>query len=353
MKTEMLHIYKGKKVLLTGHTGFKGSWMALWLQKLGAEVIGIALDPRGYKDNFVQAQVANGMVDIRHDIRDLDGLKAIVEEHQPEFLFHLAAQPLVLVSYEDPVTTHAINYMGTAHLLECFRHSESLKTGVFITTDKCYDNKEWVYGYRETDALGGHDPYSASKGAAEILVASYRKSFFQNSDKRVATARAGNVIGGGDWSPYRIIVDYVDAMETNTSLEVRNPLATRPWQHVLEPVGAYLLLGARMAEEKRFDEAWNFGPERESIVNVRELLQLLDDIRGTSNWKDVSKPEQRHEAQSLSLDISKARFALQWTPVLKLAETVGWTLQWYLSYQDGKARQTCLDQIEKYMQKWR
>lgn len=345
-----LEVFNGKKVLLTGHTGFKGSWMSLWLQKLGAEVIGVSLDPRSPKDNFVLSRAGENMVDLRVDIRDYESLSKIVEEHKPEFLFHMAAQPLVLDSYEDPLYTHSVNYMGTAHLLEALRHSESLETGVFITTDKCYENKEWVYGYREEDALGGHDPYSASKGAAEIVAASYRKSFFNKGEKLIATGRAGNVIGGGDWSPNRIIVDYVKAMEANQPLEVRNPLATRPWQHVLEPVGGYLLLGARMHLEKRFDEAWNFGPERSSIVSVEELLRTIEGVNGKSDWKDVSTLEQRHEAQSLSLDISKVRFSLGWKPALSLEQTVSMTMEWYNQYQHTDVRQLCFDQIERYSQ---
>lgn len=343
-----LDIYRGKKVLITGHTGFKGSWMTLWLQKLGAEVIGISLDPRTEKDNFVLSSAADGMIDYRQDIRDYGAVKEIVDKHKPDILFHLAAQPLVLDSYEDPLYTHSVNYMGTANLLECFRHSDSLKTGVFITTDKCYENKEWVYGYREIDALGGHDPYSASKGAAEILVASYRNSYFKTGDKQIATARAGNVIGGGDWSPYRIIVDYVNAMENGVPLEVRNPLATRPWQHVLEPIGAYLILGSRMHSEKGFDEAWNFGPERSSIVSVQELLASIENVNGKSDWKDVSTTEQRHEAQSLSLDISKARFQLGWRPALDLNMTVSLTMEWYREYSKGNVKDLCYKQIQEY-----
>ena len=350
IKMDKLKVYKGKKVLLTGHTGFKGSWMALWLQKLGAEVIGVSLDPRTDEDNFVLAKVADHMIDLRQDIRNYNAVQNIVDEYQPEFLFHLAAQPLVLNSYEDPLYTHSVNYMGTANLLEAFRKSDSLHTGVFITTDKCYENKEWVYGYREEDALGGHDPYSASKGAAEIVAASYRKSFFSSGRKRIATGRAGNVIGGGDWSPNRIIVDYVKAIETNRPLEVRNPLATRPWQHVLEPIGGYLLLGAKMFEDQKFDEAWNFGPERSSIVSVEQLLHSIELVNGKSDWKDVSSASQRHEAQSLSLDISKARFSLGWRPAMTLKQTVYFTMEWYNKYQNVDVRDLCLNQIEEYTQ---
>jgi CDP-glucose 4,6-dehydratase len=349
---QLLNRYKGKKVLITGHTGFKGSWLSIWLHKLGAEVIGVSLDPKTAEDNYVLSNIGNKIKDYRADIRDLEEIEKIVATEEPDILFHLAAQPIVLDSYTDPVYTFETNVMGTVNLLEAFRNSESLKTGIFITTDKCYENIEKDYSYVETDPMGGYDPYSASKGAAELVISSYRRSFFLNTDKKVASVRAGNVIGGGDWAPFRIIVDIIKAIQSNEVIEIRNPIATRPWQHVLEPLGGYLLLGAKMIDERLYDEAWNFGPEKENIVTVRELLNKTIAEYGKGEWKDVSDKEKLHEANLLSLDITKAKTKLAWKPVLNLGETVKYTVDWYKRYKSEDVLDLCNEQIDNYTNSW-
>jgi CDP-glucose 4,6-dehydratase len=349
-----LEIYKGKKVLVTGHTGFKGSWLSLWLKSLGADIIGISLDPATERDNFILSNLGHQINDYRADIRNYQDIEKIVLKEQPEVLFHLAAQPIVLDSYENPVYTYETNVMGTINLLELFRKVPSFHTGVFITTDKCYDNKEWVYGYRETDPMGGFDPYSSSKGAAELAISSYRNSFFHEKNKNIASVRAGNVIGGGDWSPFRIVVDLVNAIEQNKPLEIRSPLAVRPWQHVLEPLGGYLLLGAKMMNEPgAYTEAWNFGPEQQNICNVKTLVSETINQWGQGEWKDVSANEGKHEAKLLSLDISKARFHLNWQPVLDLQKTIEYTVDWYKNYKSTDVNELCLSQIENYSYLWK
>jgi len=344
-----LSTYKNKKVLITGHTGFKGSWLAIWLKELGAEVVGIALDPQNEKGNFVLSGIGSMIKDYRADIRNRDKINEIIHKEKPEILFHLAAQPIVLDSYQNPVYTYETNIMGTVNLLEAFRLSDSLKTGVFITTDKCYENIERNYSYKETDPMGGYDPYSASKGAAELVISSYRESFFKKSDKKIASVRAGNVIGGGDWSPYRLIVDSIKALENDVEIEIRNPNAVRPWQHVLEPLGGYLLLAAKMHEEKQYDEAWNFGPDPENIVTVEQLLEEVIKYYGKGNWKDVSDKEKLHEATLLSLDITKAKEKLNWQPKLNLQETVKFTVDWYKNYKTDNVMHLCTRQIDDYM----
>jgi CDP-glucose 4,6-dehydratase len=284
----------------------------------------------------------------------LNQIREIVEQEKPEILFHLAAQPIVLDSYNEPVYTYETNVMGTVNLLEVFRKTDSFKTGVFITTDKCYENKEWVFGYRETDPMGGFDPYSSSKGAAELAISSYRNSFFQDKNKNIASVRAGNVIGGGDWSPFRIVVDLVNAIEQNKPLEIRSPLAVRPWQHVLEPLGGYLLLGAKMIDQPgSFTEAWNFGPDQQSICNVKTLVNEILNQWGAGEWKDISDKVAKHEAKLLSLDISKARFYLNWKPVLDLQNTIEFTVDWYKNYKSTNVNELCLSQIEKYSNLWK
>ena len=285
-------------------------------------MIGIALDPRTDQDNFVLSGIGNRIIDYRADIRSLADIEEIVEKGKPEILFHLAAQPVVLDSYADPVYTFETNVMGTVNMLEIVRKTKSLHTAIFITTDKCYENIEKEYSYVETDPMGGYDPYSSSKGAAELIISSYRRSFFKDDSKKVASVRAGNVIGGGDWTPHRIMVDVVKAIRDNKVIEVRSPGATRPWQHVLEPLGGYLLLGAKMINERKYDEAWNFGPEDESIVTVAELLEHTIKAFGKGEWIDVSNQASKHEASLLALNIKKAKEKLGWKPLLNLKETV-------------------------------
>ena len=351
---KLLQTYKRKKVLVTGHTGFKGSWLTIWLNKLGATVVGISLDPNTSRDNFVLSDIKGEIKDYREDIRNLEKIKEIVNKEQPEILFHLAAQPLVLESYNNPVDTYETNIMGTVNMLEAFRQADSLTTGIFITTDKCYDNKEWVHGYREIDSMGGYDPYSSSKGAAELVISSYRNSFFKSNKKNIASVRAGNVIGGGDWSQDRIVVDIVKAIEGNKTIEIRSPHSIRPWQHVLEPLGGYLLLGAKMlAEPGRYTEAWNFGPEQQNICDVKTLTNEIIACWGNGEWLDVSDKSLKHEAKLLSLDIAKACYHLNWKPVLDLKKTVEFTVEWYKNYKSANVNQICLNQIEKYTQLWK
>lgn len=324
-------IYLGKRVLLTGHTGFKGSWLALWLHELGAEVTGIALAPETQPNHWELLKLP---IDGRRlDIRDISALQRVFNEKQPEIVFHLAAQPLVRRSYRAPLETWSTNVMGTANVLEACRNQPSVRAVVAITTDKCYENREWPWGYRESDRLGGHDPYSASKAGAELVVASYRSAFF-NSDTAplLATARAGNVIGGGDWSEDRLIPDLIRALEKNQSLEIRSPQATRPWQHVLESLSGYLLLGQKLHRgDKAFAEAWNFGPEPEGNRTVAEVLGKLGREWGSLRWHVTEQP-QPHEATLLYLDSAKARSLLRWLPVWNLDTTLAKTADWFRAW---------------------
>ena len=347
--------FKGRKVLVTGHTGFKGAWLSLWLNMLGAEVAGIALDPKTDDDIFNLSGVSGTLKDYRTDIRDLEAMKEIFAKEKPEVVFHLAAQPLVLTSYNDPVDTFSTNVMGTANVLEAIRHTSGVRAGIMVTSDKCYENKKWVHGYRETDAMGGHDPYSASKGAAEIVISSYRNAYFsKRGQTAIASVRAGNVIGGGDWSENRLVPDIVRSVQTGQQLEIRNPKAIRPWQHVLEPVGGYLLLASKLlTEPQRFADAWNFGPLASNIVTVGEIVDALFRHFQSSGWKDVSSPDQPHEASLLMLEINKAIYELGWKPVLDLKETAAMTADWYLSYKKRDAGELSREQISKYVSLWK
>ena len=354
-----LSVFRGRKILVTGHTGFKGSWLSLWLHHLGAEVVGIALDHKTDRDNFVVSKVSSVLKDYRFDIRDYKKLNKVIHDEQPEIVFHLAAQPLVLESYQTPLDTFEINTQGTANMLEVIRTTESIKTAVFITTDKVYENKEWIWPYREDERLGGYDPYSASKGAAEIIISSYRNSFFKPKDyskhgKSIASVRAGNVIGGGDWADFRIIPDCIRAIENEQIIEVRSPKAVRPWQHVLEPLGGYLLLASKMIENpQNFAEAWNFGPESENIVNVGKLVEAVLKEYGKGSWKDTSDPDALHEAHLLSLDIHKAKNRLEWQPVLDFKQTIAFAIEWYKDYKNTDPQKICLDQIKRYTELWK
>lgn len=327
-------IYRGKRVLVTGHTGFKGSWLALWLHELGAEVTGISLPPESHPNHWDLLHLP--IDDHRLDIRDDIALRRVFTEKQPEIVFHLAAQPLVRRSYREPLETWSTNVMGTANLLEACRQQSSVRAIVAITTDKCYENREWPWGYRENDRLGGHDPYSASKAGAELVAASYRNAFF-NTDTAplLATARAGNVIGGGDWSEDRLIPDLVRALQQNQSLEIRSPQATRPWQHVLESLSGYLLLGQKLlAVDKAFAEAWNFGPEPEGNRTVSEVLDKLSQQWENMRWHVTEKP-QPHEATLLYLDSAKARSMLHWQPVWDIDTTLARTAAWYRTWLEA------------------
>lgn len=347
--------YRGKRVLVTGHTGFKGSWLSIWLHELGAEVIGLGLDPYSAKDNYVLSGIGNRIkADLRVDIRKGEHLKAILEEYQPEIVFHLAAQPLVRLSYEIPLETYETNLMGTLHVLEAIRHTKSVRVGVMITTDKCYENKEQLWGYRENEPMGGYDPYSSSKGAAEIAISSWRRSFFNPSryethGQSIASVRAGNVIGGGDWALDRIVPDCIRALESGFALSIRSPKAVRPWQHVLEPLSGYLLLARKMWEDPtNYCEGWNFGPRSTSIATVWDMATKIVTHYGSGTLEDLSDPHAPHEASLLMLDISKAKFRLGWQPRLDLDATIALTTDWYKRYRTENVYSLCLDQLTTY-----
>lgn len=348
--------YRGRRVLLTGHTGFKGPWMALWLRGLGAGVAGYALAPDTEPNLFTLASVAEVIEDVRGDVRDFPRLLGAFEAFRPEVAFHLAAQPLVRRSYREPRETFETNVMGTVHFLEAVRQTPSVRAAVVVTSDKCYENREWVWGYRENDPVGGHDPYSASKGAAEVVAAGYRRSFFAGAGAAgVATARAGNVIGGGDWAEDRIIPDAVRAAAKGEPLVVRNPGAVRPWQHVLEPLGGYLALGARLLEDPtRYGGAWNFGPDHRDVCAVRELASAFYSALGKGEWsaKETAAAGE-HEANMLWLSCDKARMRLAWTPVWGLDEAVERTADWYrkASVEGGAPRSLCESEIAAYLER--
>ena len=352
---EFNNTYKGKTVLVTGHTGFKGSWLSIWLLELGAKVIGYGLDPLTKKDNFVLSGLKDKLVDIRGDIRDAKKLEEVFNEYKPEYVFHLAAQPIVTLSYEQPVYTYEVNVMGTLNVLECIRHTASVKFGIFVTTDKCYENKEQVWGYKETDALGGYDPYSSSKAACEVAINSWRQSFMNPSQysihgKAIASVRAGNVIGGGDWAINRIVPDCIRAIEAGDPILIRNPKAIRPWQHVLDPLNGYLMLGEKLIEDPvKYSEAWNFGPVLDSIVDVWEVASKLIQEYGWGELKDLSLNNKLHEAQLLNLDMSKAQFKLGWKPRLNIEKTISYTVEWYKDYIERDVYDLCENQINKFL----
>ena len=341
-------IYSGRRVLLTGHTGFKGSWLALWLQELGAEVTGVSLPPATTPNHWSLLQV--NAKDRRLDIRDAGALAAVVAESQPEIVFHLAAQPLVRYSYREPLETWSTNLMGTVNLLEACRQTRSVRAIVVITTDKCYQNEEWPWGYRENDRLGGHDPYSASKAGAELAAASYRSAFFNTPDTPLlATARAGNVIGGGDWSEDRLIPDLVRAVSTQQPLEIRSPDATRPWQHVLESLSGYLILGQQLLEDrKEFAQAWNFGPDPDGNRTVAEVLGYLARYWPEVRWHTTGQ-SLLHEANLLYLDTAKAHSLLKWQPVWQLDQALDATACWYRAWLEN-GRVESAKQITTYVE---
>lgn len=329
--------YNGKKVLLTGHTGFKGSWLAIWLKSLGAEVYGYALAPTSAQDNFVSCGLENQIHHKIGDVRDLDALKKYFLEVKPDIAFHLAAQPLVLLSYKDPINTFETNLMGVVNFFEAVRATSSVKVAVNITSDKCYDNREWVWGYRENDPMGGKDPYSASKGCSELITNSYMDSFFLNSETNIGSARAGNVIGGGDWAEDRIVPDFFRAIQKDAPLFIRNPNATRPWQHVLEPLSGYLNLGQALFDKgKSFSGGWNFGPEDSANYSVGYLIEGLIREFEHGSYESPILTEKPHEAHLLKLDISKAVNLLKWKPVLSFQETVEFTVNGYKADLSGR-----------------
>lgn len=358
---ELRAAYAGKRVLVTGHTGFKGSWLTLWLSNLGAEVTGYALAPDTDPALFACAGVERRCHSIIADVRDAAPLAKVVAETGPDVIFHLAAQSLVRRSYEQPLETLQTNVMGTVNLLEAVRQAGRPCAVVVVTSDKCYQNREWLYGYREDEPMGGHDPYSASKGCAELLTASWRRSFFQaNGSSRpgiaVASARAGNVVGGGDWAKDRIVPDAVAALSAGRAIPVRNPDAIRPWQHVLEPLGGYLLLGARLRgpQADAHAEAWNFGPRPEDARPVREVVEFLIESWGSGRWHDRRDPGAPHEAGLLRLSTEKATVRLGWAPRWRFEEGLRRTVEWYRAFDAGASAAAladlCLRQIEEYLE---
>ena len=347
--------WMGKRVLMTGHTGFKGSWLSLWLQSMGAHVVGYALAPPTSPSLFEVANVEDGMTSIIGDIRDLAKLKATFTQHSPEIVLHMAAQPLVRFSYIEPVATYSTNVMGTVHLLESVRNTPGVRAVINITTDKCYENREWAWGYRENEPMGGYDPYSNSKGCSELVSSAYRSSFFNASSHALhgvalATVRAGNVIGGGDWAQDRLIPDILSAFEQSRLVNIRNPNAIRPWQHVLEPLRGYLTLVERLYEHgSGYAEGWNFGPNDEDAKPVGWIVEQMAAMWGNgAQWK-IDNSVHPHEANYLKLDISKARSRLDWHPVLRLNDTLTLIIDWAKQRQAGAdMRNLTLNQINSY-----
>ncbi len=343
--------WKEKKVFLTGHTGFKGSWLSLWLQSMGANVKGFSLNPPTEPSLFIEANVAEDMESVIGDIRDLKTLKESMTSFNPDILIHMAAQPLVRLSYIEPVDTYSTNVMGTVNVLESARSCSNLKAILSVTTDKCYENKEWVWGYRENEPLGGHDPYSSSKACAELVTAAYRQSFFHtNETASLASARAGNVIGGGDWAEDRLIPDILRAFEKSKPVIIRNPLSTRPWQHVLEPLSGYLVLAQNLySNGNSFAGAWNFGPKEEDCKPVNWILdKMVVNWGGNVRW-ELDKNNNPHEAGFLKLDCSKAAYQLKWNPKWNLEHTLNLIVNWHQDWKAGKnMRNVCLKEIESY-----
>lgn len=346
--------YKDKTVLITGHTGFKGAWLSIWLHKLGARVIGYGLDPYTEDDIFVVSGLKDRVIDIRGDIRDYEKLSEVFNIYKIDIVFHLAAQALVKLSYENPKETYETNVMGTLNVLECVKNSSTVKAAIMVTSDKCYNNTEQIWGYRENDPMGGYDPYSSSKGCAEILIESYRNSFINPKNYRVhgksiASVRAGNVIGGGDWSRDRIIPDCIRAINKSEDIQIRNPKAVRPWQHVLEPLSGYLLLGSKMYEDGvSYCSGWNFGPSSDSIVPVAHIVDKVIAEWEYGKWVDISERNTPHEAKLLSLDCTKAKSYLNWTPKLNIDQALRLSIAWYKYFHGRDAYDLSVNQIEAY-----
>ncbi len=348
--------WQGKRVLLTGHTGFKGSWLSLWLQTLGAQVTGYALAPPTNPSLFEAAKVGEGMTSVIGDIRDLAHLNEAFAEHKPEIVIHMAAQSLVRYSYIEPVETYSTNVMGTVNLLEAVRGTNAVKAVVNVTSDKCYENREWVWGYRENEAMGGYDPYSNSKGCAELVTAAYRNSYFHPEKYKthgvaVASARAGNVIGGGDWAEDRLIPDIMRAITQGKPANIRNPHAIRPWQHVLEPLSGYLLLAQKLYEENAaYAEGWNFGPNDEDAKPVQWIVERLTKSWGEGASWVLDEDDHPHEAHYLKLDCSKAKTRLDWHPHWSLTQTLEKIIEWHKHAQKGvEMRSKSLEQIIEFM----
>lgn len=349
----MFSDFHNKNVLITGHTGFKGSWLTAWMKKLGANVTGISLDPSSEPSIFNECEIALSIDDNRVDIRDSNKIASIISKANPDYIFHLAAQALVRDSYQNPINTWNTNVMGTVNVLNGIRSIDKKCAVIMITSDKCYDNVEWVWGYREQDRLGGPDPYSASKGAAELAIKSFYKSYFQNqSNIRIASVRAGNVIGGGDWSKDRLVPDCVKAWSINDNVELRNPSSTRPWQHVLDPLSGYVKLGAELYKSDSLNgESYNFGPPANQNFSVKELVEEMSKYWDKVNWTDVSKNfDGPYESGLLKLDCDKAMHDLSWKAALDFNETVKLTVEWYKKYYEDSSQsmKVTSEQIDYY-----
>ena len=342
--------WKSKRVLISGHTGFKGGWLSLWLQSLGADVCGVSLAPPTKPSLFNEAKVSNGMRHEVVDIRNFEEVDYVFQSFHPEIVIHMAAQPLVRLSYQMPAETYATNVMGSVHILEASRRAKSVRAIVNVTTDKCYENREWVWGYREDEPMGGHDPYSSSKACSELISSAYRRSFLETEGIGMATARAGNVIGGGDWAQDRLIPDVLRSLEQKDAVEIRNPNAIRPWQHVLEPLSGYLMLAEKLyLNERNASGAWNFGPRDEDAKTVKWIAENLSSKWGAITASKVLTAEQPHEAHFLKLDISKAKQQLGWEPKWSLDSALDKTIDWQKAWRAGEdMRRKCLDQISEY-----
>ena len=343
--------WRDKTVLVTGHTGFKGSWLCLWLQQLGANVVGYALPPQTTPNLFGQAQVGKDINSVVGDIRDLENLANVVQQHKPQIVFHMAAQALVRDSYADPIGTYSTNVMGSLNVLESIRHNASVRAAVMVSSDKCYDNQETAKAFSESDPMGGHDPYSSSKGCMEILVSSYRSSYFSDplqDTAAIATARAGNVIGGGDWAPNRLVPDILNAMQHGQAITLRYPNAVRPWQHVLEPLAGYMLLAEKLyTQGNKYAQSWNFGPALNGAKPVKWIVDYLIKKSGKNIPVILDKNVNLHESQQLKLDCTKAQQSLDWYPRWDISTNLDKVLEWYL-YNENDKRAVCLAQIKDF-----
>lgn len=347
----MKGFWGGKKILVTGHTGFKGSWLSLWLHSLGAQVVGYSLEPPTKPNIFETINFNKDIISIIGDVRDRKKLTNVIEDYSPEIVFHLAAQPIVRESYVNPIETLEINIIGTANLLNIIKDSKSVKVVVNVTSDKCYENKETYQGYKETDPMGGYDPYSCSKGCSELITSSFRRSFLNERGIQLASARAGNVIGGGDWAEDRLVPDIIKSLSKNIAPIIRNPYAVRPWQHVLEPLNGYMMLAEKLYNDKeKYAEAWNFGPDDENIITVADLINRLKEEWGAKDKTyKLDVANNPHEAQILKLDCKKAKLKLGWHPTLSIEDTIAWTVHWYKEYYNNlNMKQFTLKQIRDF-----